>query len=61
MPIPGARRVNDELGREKHVDGGMRMGMYADIMDKKEKKGYGGSDRVLRPRGEGGKVVGSGK
>lgn len=61
MPIPGARRVSDKLGRESHVDGGTGMGMYTDIEEKKEKKDYGSSDRVLRPRGEGGKVVESGK
>ena len=52
--------VSDELGREKHVDGGMGMGMYAELVGK-EKKDYGDSDRVLRPRDEGGKVVGKGK
>ena len=58
--IPGARKVSDELGREKHVDGGMARVMYADIMEKK-KKDYGSSDMVLRPRDGEGKVIGKEK
>ena len=60
MRIPGARRVSDELGREKHVDGGMARVMYTEIVAKK-KKDYGSSDRMLRPREEEGKVVEKGK
>ena len=63
MPIPGARKVNDSLGRENHVDSGNVK--YAEIEKKKKekekKKDYGTSDRVLRPRGEGNKVVKEGK
>lgn len=83
-PIPGARKVNDSLGREHHVDSGNVM--WAEIerrekeREKREKemerekrrkekemerekrqkekaKDWGSSDRELRPRGEGGKVV----
>ena len=52
--------VSDELGRETHVDGGLERTMYAEI-DEKKKKDYRSSDTVLRPRDEGGKVVGKGK
>ena len=62
MPVKSAypcRLVSDELGREKHIDGGLERRMYAEIDE--EKKDYGSSDRVLRPRDEGGRVVGKGK
>ena len=60
VPIPGARRVKDNLGRENHVDSGNVK--YVEIEKKdKEKKNYGTSDRVLRPRGEGNKVIKEGK
>ena len=60
MPIPGARKVDDSLGREKHVDYG-NMKYLVREKKEKEKKDYWTSDRVLRPRGDGNKVVKEGK
>ena len=56
VPIPGARRVSDSLGRENHVDRGNVKYVESEKKEK-EKKDYGASDRVLRPRGEGNKVI----
>ncbi len=52
--IPGAKRVRDALSRMSKVEGGE--GEYAKT-EKKGKKDYGTSDRVLRPRVEGNKVL----
>ena len=60
VPIHGARRVKDSLGRENHVDSGNVK--YAETEKKeKEKKDYGTSDTMLRPRGDGNKVINGGK
>ena len=52
--IPGAKRVRDALVRmSKAIDGNER---YPET-EKKAKKDYGTSDRVLRPRVKGNKVL----
>ena len=52
--IPGAKRVRDALSHMSKVDGGNEK--YTKT-EKKGKKDYGTSDRVLRPRVEGNKVL----
>ena len=53
VPIPGTKRMRDALSRMSEMDGGKRK--YVET-EKKRKKDYGTSDRVLRPRMEGNKV-----
>ena len=54
VAIPGAKRVRDALSRMRKLEGGE--GGYAKT-EKKGKKDYGTSDRVLRPRVKGHKVL----
>ena len=52
--IPGAKGIRDALSRIDKVDGGKGKNTKT---EKKRKKDYGISDRVLRPRVEGNKVL----